>query len=354
MAVRLLSRQETTLTEPTVVTSPYSGDITAALPFRAESDAWLNEVKHAGSVLIGTHLNPDGDALGSALAVSFYLDGLGIRNEVICHHPAPKNLRFLPGVSRIRQIPVEEKHDLGIILDLDSSERLGDAAPYFQGCQRIIVVDHHIPHEKPGDVRIIDTGSAATAVILTRLLRAIGAPFTPEISTCLLTGIVTDTGSFRYRNTNPESLAAASFLLEHGGDINLVSEEIFQSKPLASQRLLGHVLETMQLEANGQIAWSAVSLADFEWAQAKDEDTEGFVNELLFIETVRIATLLREPKPGKVRASLRSRADIDVAAVARLFGGGGHRNAAGCTFDGTLEEVEQILIRELKLCLASS
>ena len=309
---------------------------------------------HASSVLIGTHLNPDGDALGSALAVSHYLDSRGIRNEVLCHHPAPRNLRFLPGVGRIRQMPVEEKHDLGIIVDLDSTERLGDTAEYFRGCQRLIVIDHHIPHEKPGDVRIIDVSSAATAAILTRLLRTAGAKFTPDISTCLLTGIVTDTGSFRYRNTNPEALSAASFLLEHGGDINLVSEEIFQRKPLSSQRLLGHVLETMHLELDGQIAWSAVSLADFDWAQAKDEDTEGFVNELLFIESVRIATLFREPKPGKIRASLRSRGTLDVAAVARVFGGGGHKNAAGCTFDGSMEEAQQAVVKELKKCLASS
>src|SRR4051812_38951529 len=104
------------------------------------------ELKAASSVLIGTHLNPDGDALGSALAMSHYLDSLKVQNEVICHHLAPKNLRFLPGVNRVRNEPSQEKYDLGIVLDLDSMERLGNTEQYFTGCSRIIVIDHHVPH----------------------------------------------------------------------------------------------------------------------------------------------------------------------------------------------------------------
>ncbi|HSI73877.1 MAG TPA: bifunctional oligoribonuclease/PAP phosphatase NrnA [Fimbriimonas sp.] len=313
--------------------------------------AFQEELSRASSVLIGTHMNPDGDALGSALALSHHLDAVGIDNEVICHHSAPRNLRFLPGLNRVRQIPKEPKYDLGVVLDLDSLDRLGNTAEFFAGCSRLIVIDHHVPHEKPGDLRIVDTSAPATAVILTRLLIDMGARITPEISTCLLTGIVTDTGSFRFRNTTPEALSLSAYLLEHGGDLTMVQEEIFQSKSLASARLLGRSLETMRLECANQIAWSTLSSRDFEMAEATDEDTEGFVNELLFITSVQVAALLREPKPGKVRCSLRSRGDFDVAAVARTFGGGGHKNAAGCTIDGPLEEAEELLVRGLKQCL---
>ncbi len=313
-----------------------------------------NELKNVSSVLIGTHLNPDGDALGCALAMSFFLDNLNIRNEVVCHHLAPKNLQFLPGVNRVRLAPSQEKYDLGIVLDLDSMERLGNAEPFFAGCSRLIVIDHHVPHEAPGDVRIVDTDSPATAVILTRLLIDLEATITPEMATCLLTGIVTDTGSFRFRNTTAEALSLSAGLLEHGGDIGTVAEEIFQRKTLASARLLGHALDNLQLDSSDRIAWSAVAFRDFEIAEARDEDTEGFVNELLSIETVQIAALLREAKPGRTRCSLRSRGGYDVAAVARVFGGGGHKNAAGCTFDCGPEEAVDMLVPEMRRCLAYS
>lgn len=311
-------------------------------------------VKSASSVLIGSHLNPDGDALGSALAVSHYLDGLGISNEVICHHMPPRNLRFIPGVNRIRQTPKEERYDLGIVVDLDSLERLGSTEPFFATCDRTIFVDHHVPHDAPGDIRIVDTAAPATAVILTRLFMELGIEITPDLATCLITGIVTDTGSFRFRNTTAESLSLAAKLLEQGGNITLVSEQVFQSKPISSARLLGYTLERMSLACDDRLCWSVLSNEDFEQNHAVDEDTEGFVNELLTIETVQISAIFREPKRGKVRCSIRSRGEYDVAAVARIFGGGGHRNAAGCTFDGPIDEAVEKLITELKNCLESS
>jgi bifunctional oligoribonuclease and PAP phosphatase NrnA len=315
--------------------------------------AFKREIEKSSCVLIGSHLNPDGDALGSALALGLWLDGLGIPNDVLCHHPAPANLQFLPGVEKVRQTPECERHDLGVILDLDSMERLGDTAPYFQACERLMVIDHHVPHEAPGDLRIIDTTAAATAEILTRIFVEIGADLTPEIATCLLTGIVTDTGSFRFRNTTPESLHQSAMLLERGGDINRVSEEIFQRKPVSAARLLGTTLQQMILECDGRLAWAALRLKDFVAAQAQDEDTEGFVNELLSIHTVKIAAIFREPAPNRIRVSLRSRGEYDVAEVAREFGGGGHRNAAGCSFDMYLDEVVHKLVPRLRKCLES-
>lgn len=320
---------------------------------KLQAQALQKELERSSSVLIGTHLNPDGDALGSALALSLYLDKMGIENEVICHHNPPRNLRFLPGAARITQEPKKEKYDLGIILDLDSMDRLGSTAEFFAGCQQLVVIDHHIPHEKPGNLRIIDTTAPATAVILTRLMIELGAKITPDIATCLITGIVTDTGSFRFRNTSPESLSLSSYLLERGGALTQVQEEIFQSKTLGSARLLGRALEGMQLTCNDQIAWASISVDDFESMNASDVDTEGFVNELLFITSVQMAAILREPKPGRIRCSLRSRGDYDVALVARQFGGGGHKNAAGCTIEGSLQEAEDRLVQGLKDCLGS-
>jgi len=232
-------------------------------------------------------------------------------------------------------------------------DRLGRTEKYFGTCKRLLVIDHHIPHDAPGDLRIVDTEAPATAVILTKLLMEIGAKITGPMATCLLTGIVTDTGSFRFRNTTPDALSVSAYLLEQGGDLNQISEEVFQSKPLSSAKLLGHALETMKLACDNRLAWSSISNEDFQRTGALDEDTEGFVNEILFITSVQIAVLLREPKPGKVRVSIRSRGDIDIAEVARDFGGGGHKNAAGCVFELPLQEVEERLVRRLKVCLES-
>jgi phosphoesterase RecJ-like protein len=319
------------------------------------ASAFQEEVGKATSVLIGTHLNPDGDALGCAIAFSLYLDSIGIENEIVCHHKAPRNLEFLPKVDEVHQEARRESYDLGVILDLDAMDRLGRTEPYFATCKRVIVIDHHIPHQKPGDLRIIDSDSPATAVILTRLLMEIGATITGPMATCLLTGIVTDTGSFRFRNTTPDALSVSAYLLEQGGDLNEISEEVFQNRPLSGARLLGHVLETMKLACDDRLAWSSISFDRFVESGAKDEDTEGFVNEMLFVTSVQIAVLMRETKPGKVRVSIRSRRDLDVAEVARDFGGGGHKNAAGCVFEEmALQEVEDRLVRRLKVCLESS
>lgn len=305
-------------------------------------------------MLIGTHLNPDGDALGSALALSLYLDHKGVANEVLCQHSAPDNLQFVPHVGRVRQVPSSEKYDLAVVVDLDAVDRLGSVREHFARVPFTIVVDHHVPHEAPGDYRIVDTSAPATAAILTEMFFESRALVTPDMATCLLTGIVTDTGSFRFRNTTPEALMLSARLLELGGDITLISEEVFHRKKLASARLLGHLLEHMRLECDEQVAYGILRDRDFERCGARDEDTEGFVNELLSVRTVQIAALAREHRPGRVRVSLRSRGSFDVAAVAREFGGGGHANAAGCSFDGDPEEAMAQLLPVIRQCLESS
>lgn len=314
---------------------------------------FLEEIKSAKSVLIGSHLNPDGDALGCAVGLSLYLDSIGVKNEVVNHDKIPKNLEFLPGVDRVRKVPVQGPHDLVIMLDLESIDRLGSISEYFREAPRLIVVDHHIPVHSPGDLRIVDTKAPATAVIITRILHELQADFTPEIATCLLTGIVTDTGSFRFRNTTPEAMHLAALLLEHGGDLNLIAEEIFRKRPMAAIRLLGVTLSKMKTDCGDRLAWSVLTQEDFLKCGATEEDTEEFVNELLTGTTVRIAALLREGKPGKIRVSLRSRGTYDVTTVAREFGGGGHKNAAGCSLDMPPEQAEALVVEGMRKCLAS-
>lgn len=316
--------------------------------------AFLERVRSAKSVLIGSHLNPDGDALGSSLAVSFLLDGMGIKNEVLNHHAAPKNLEFLPGIEKIRTEPSNSDADLAIVVDLDSLERLGKCAPYFQALdQNLIVVDHHVPHEAPGQVRLVRTSAAATCELLTQLFMEIEAEITPEMATLLLAGIVTDTGTFRFPNTTPESLHLSAALLERGGNLAQIADEVYGRVPLNAFLLRSKVLNDLHLACDNRIAWATIPNNVFVETGTTDEDTEGFVNELLSINTVEIAALLRESKPNVTRVSIRSRGH-DIGEVARVFGGGGHKNAAGCTLEEGVGPASEKLVVELKKCLESS
>lgn len=316
-------------------------------------EGFLERLRAAHSVLIGTHLNPDGDAIGCALALSHFLDSIGVHNEVLCNNAAPRNLQFLPGADRIRSEPSGVQFDLAIVVDLDALHRLGRVREYFEGFSPLIVIDHHIPHEAPGDLRIVDVKAPATALILMKLLKAAGAMLTPDIALCLLTGIVTDTGSFRFKNTTSESLSASAELLEDGADIVLIGEHVYQTRPLEAVRLLGRALDHLNLAADNRIAWSTISSKDFSETGGTEEDAEGLANEMLSIDTVQIAMMIREPKPGKIRCSLRSRGDWDVSAIAREFGGGGHRNAAGCNFETNVGDAAEKLVAAAVRCLGS-
>lgn len=309
--------------------------------------AFMEEVMAGRRVLVGTHLNPDGDALGSAMAVSHILDQLEVPHDVTCHHGPPTNLRFLPGIGRVKQEAPREEYDLGIILDLESFDRLGSLKSAFQQIPRLIVVDHHVPHEAPGELRIIDTSSPATAAILCDLFFNSEVSITPKIAECLLTGIVTDTGSFRYPNTTPHSLHLAARLLEMGASLPRITEEVYMKRQEAALRILGEAIHRLKTSHKGRLAWVVLTEQLMREVGAQDEHTEGIVNELLSIDTVEIAVVIREGQSGRFKASLRSRGTLDVAQVAQSFGGGGHKNAAGLTLDPPADLAEQILIQAL-------
>ena len=313
-------------------------------PFTALRDEFIHAVHRAADVLIGTHLNPDGDAIGSALAVSHWLDSMGVKNEVVCNNPPPNYLQFLPGVDRVRLAPVRTGHDLGIIVDLDSVDRLGSCAAAFLQVPNLILIDHHVPHEKPGKIRIVDVTAPATASILAELIPEPNA----MISQCLLTGLVTDTGGFRFPNTSARSLHQAAYLVEHGADLSQVMSECYLNRDEPALHILGRALANMRLECDHRLAWAILEPQWFTEFGALEEHTEGIVNEILSVRTVEAAFVLRQGKFGKVKGSLRSKGAIDVAKVAQSIGGGGHKNAAGVTIEATLAEAEQIVVKALK------
>lgn len=303
-------------------------------------------------MLIGTHVQPDGDAIGSSLALSLWLSKLGVENQVLCHHPAPPYLEFLPEIDRLVQSPTIEA-DTGVLVDLEAMERLGSLAAVFEGLPRLALVDHHVPHQRPGDLRIVAVNAPATASILADLLEAAEPGLDADIATCLATGLVTDTGSFRFPNTTPHALHQTARLVEVGADLAMISQEAYLNKDDAAVRLLGLVLARVRTAAEGKLAWATIPLQTFEQAGAEEFHTEGIVNEILSMRSTQVAFLLREARPGKIRASLRSKGAVDVAKIAQRFDGGGHRLAAGASFDGSLDSAEKALSEAFLECLAS-
>lgn len=311
------------------------------------------ELLAAGSVRIATHVNPDGDALGCSLALLHAVRAMGVRAELLCNNPAPLNLVFLPGSNEIRFEPVETPPDLGLVVDLNVLHRLGKVAPWMEECRQMAVIDHHEPGEGLGDFSYVNAREAACAMMVFDVLKQWKVEITPVMATCLLTGIVTDTGSFRFPNTSERSMHLAAELIGLGADISKIGEEVYQKRDLAAVKLESAMLDRMKLEVNGRLCWSYLTHEDFQASGGSDEHTEGLVNDLLSINTVGVAVLFREPKQGKIRCSLRSRREYDVASIAQGFGGGGHRNAAGCTFEEDMTSATDKLIGTLRKCLES-
>jgi len=315
----------------------------------------------AQTVVISGHKGPDGDCIGAALALRHGLRGVGKDVTVFSNDEVPKIVRFLdPGGCVIHLTSEAEavraasqQWDLGILVDVGFTQRAGRAEPALLSAERLAVVDHHeIGPQTSGEIRIIDPRASATCFMLARMFRGLELPLDKHAATCLLTGIVTDTGSFRFRNTDEATLAEASELIRLGADLPRISEEVWDSRPMAAVRLLQKAYYNLALLAGNRIAITHLGTEDF--ADAKDEDSEGIASEIARIEGVLVAAVFREPHPNHVRVSVRSRGEIDVAEVCRKFGGGGHKNAAGCTLTVDVHAAMDRVIPELERCLESS
>ncbi len=298
--------------------------------------------------LICSHVNPDGDALGSSIALALYLEREGKEVWVFNQDPVPALYAFLPGTGRVRQeIPTGRKFDVSFLLDCATPRRAGDDFANLEGKGEVVVIDHHPPAESIGTLRLVRTGAAATSELLYEVMMAYGVPPQPEVATALYVALLTDTGSFRFSNTTAHALAVAARLLELGADHRLLIDRIYESYPAERFSLLGLALGTLKLSCGGKAASVIVTREMYRRASARDELTEGFVDFPRSIAGVEVAVLFREVGPREYRVNLRSRGAVDVGSLAARFQGGGHPNAAGCTLRGEEEEVQETLLRTL-------
>ncbi len=310
-------------------------------------------LRRANKILIGAHVNPDGDALGSALALTWALRAAGKTVEPLCQDPVPDNLHFLPGSDWLRESPTFTDCDLGVLVDLEGLSRLGRLAQIFEQAPHLMTIDHHIPDQAVGDVRFIDPEAASTSELIYAVLREFGATIDKNVATCLLTGLVTDTGGFKFPNTKPRHLVLAGRLMRAGANLTTIFEEAYEKRSFGAQQLLGRALSGLQRSKDGHVVWAVIRHADFRDTGSADEDTDGIVNHVRAVESSEVGVLFRETMPGRVRVSLRGRGRVNVASIAKAFGGGGHANAAGCSFTMDVDEAVRQTLAEVEKWTAS-
>ena len=296
----------------------------------------------ARRVLVTMHRFPDGDALGSALGLAQALREWGKQPTVYSADPVPTVFRFLPGAERVvDRVGAAERFDVSVSCDAGDAHRLG---PDFPGPERrglLVNLDHHPTTPRFGDLNLLDPGAASVGVLVHRLLVAAGRPPSRDTALALFVSLVTDTGSFRYANAGPEAHRLAASLLETGIDPWDVTSRIYESQPPERLALLSRVLGTLAVECGGRLASIAVTRAMREEAGTDEEIEGGFVAYPRSIAGVEVAICFREAEGDLVRVSLRSRGGADVSAIAARFGGGGHRQAAGCALAGRLPEIRE-------------
>lgn len=326
----------------------------------AESRPRLDQLRALGPyfqpglrVALSTHINADGDGCGSEVGLARALAAMGLRPVIVNPTPWPDMFRFLldragdgPGDAAVeeasdRGVAALRGVDLLVVLDIADVKRLGTLADAVRALTvPKLTIDHHLPSdEPPSTVVVSDTTASATGELVFDLLGALDRPLTPAIATALYTAILTDTGGFRFSNTSPRCHAVAAELLAAGVDPEAMYRRIYASVPVGKLYLLREALGTLEVDARHGISWISIQAGAMERYGVKSEDLDGIVEQPRSIAGTRLALLFRDLGYGKVKVSFRSTGDVDVNALARQFGGGGHAKASGAMVPGTMDEV---------------
>ena len=304
----------------------------------------LEAIGRGSRFLVTGHARPDGDAIGSMLALGIVLEQLGKQVDLVSSDRVPLIYRTLPGASRVRCVShIDGNYDSVLLLECDGIER--SRLIGLEG-RHLINIDHHVSGRNFADVNWIDTDACAVAEMIYQLARAAGACVTPDMATCLYSAVLTDTGSFSYEGTDAHTFVLARELVEHGADPVAIARDVYFCNPTSKLLLLGAALSNLKRE--GRLAWMWVTHGDMVRTCAAEEDCEGIANYAISIAGVEIALFLRELPDHRVRLSIRSKGQIDVARIAEGMGGGGHVNASGCTIDGPLPRATEAILEYLR------
>ena len=309
----------------------------------------------ANNVLIVSHVFPDGDALGSQLALAEIFESLGKKTYCYCQEFVLAMYEFLPGSEKVKyELPEISQFDAAVAVDCGDRFRLGHSMDTLLQIHPFIVIDHHAGHREFGDMDWIEADRSSTGEMIFDLALALNGDITYNAAYCLYTAIVSDSGSFKYDTTSAYTFQVASHLLNRGVMPSDVAGKLFDNYSVNRLRLLEKVLGSLELSANGQIAIISATNEMFEASGAKREDTEEFINLPRALRSVKVAAFLKETQEGFIKVSLRAKGECDVSQVALKYGGGGHRNAAGYRVeDKTMAAIREELLHELKQRLKS-
>ncbi|MDA7543041.1 bifunctional oligoribonuclease/PAP phosphatase NrnA [Acidimicrobiia bacterium] len=289
-------------------------------------------------ILITGHVNPDGDAIGSALALKLLLDSMQIDSTVSFDITGdlPSNLNHLP--YDLITTPEVDSFDTVFVFDCGNSSRLGDLEEIVLNSSKVVVVDHHIDPTF-GDIQIIDPKAASTTQVLYRIFKEEELPISKEIADCLMTGLITDTGRFQYSNTNAEVFAIASDLMDRGSQLSLISENIYGSIELNALKLQSEIINRLILDTDLKFIYSVVYQEDYEKFNTTPAETDSLIDVVRLAKESEIALLLKEQIDGSFKGSLRSRTEFNVQQLASFFNGGGHKAASGFSSDSTVDDI---------------
>jgi bifunctional oligoribonuclease and PAP phosphatase NrnA len=316
------------------------------MPTSPDRDAIVAAILERRRFVISSHARPDGDSIGSSMAMAYALRAIGRHADVVMADPAPPPLMQFPGVADIRIAPqAAGEYDAAIVMECGDLGRTGVA-----GLDRFFVlnIDHHPGNTGYGDRRWFDASAAALGEMIFDLVRAIDAPLTREVATHIYLAILTDTGSFHYSSISRRTFDICGECLKAGVDPVLVARNVYDSNNMGRLKLFGAVLSAMQIDATGRIA---IVYLDHEMARAAGgtyDDTEGLINLPLTVKEIQAVVFFKHIEGRDYRVSMRSKGEIDIGAVAKEFNGGGHKNAAGCTASGPIESLQVTFVEKIQ------
>ena len=308
----------------------------------------IQQLKNSRTVLLASHENPDGDAIGSLLALGLALNLLQKKTTLYNPSPIPAVYRFLPSVTRVvKHLRKGDDFDTAVILDCGDIERIGDGAAIAAQVPVTINVDHHITNTGFGTYQLIDTQACATAEIVYRLIKALDISISRDIADSIYTGILTDTGSFRFSNTNHAAFAICEEMIACGADPYQIAQHVYGKYSLGRIKLLNLALDSIEISRNGRLSMMTVTKEMLTKTGTQPEDADGLINYARRIEAVAVAALIQEQannrgslKKNQFHVSLRSDGTVDVARIAASFGGGGHASASGFSIQAPLADIK--------------
>lgn len=305
----------------------------------------INESK---KIYIGSHIHPDGDNIGSLLALGMALKKLNKDVTLVKVDDIPKDYHFLPNVDTIKEPILDKPIDLFIALDCSDLDRLGPGKEIALSAEKILNVDHHVTNDNFGDINIVSPLASSTGEIVYHIIKRLAVYINKEIATCLYVAISTDTGSFMYDNTTSNTHKIVADLLDKGIDLNMITTNLYQSRSIERTNLFIDSLNNINFYYDGKVGTIKITQEMLKNNNATMEDTEGIISFVRDIENIEVACILKEYNDEEIKLSLRSKKYLDVSKVCLEFNGGGHKKAAGCTIFNNIEKAEKNILNSIK------